>query len=93
MSDDPEEFADHGFGIALYFSLLQNLLILCFALLLISIAVMIMYVNGGISGDNIMNSNSNILPQDRFAGLDYYSNWANQMSVGRCNFTINNNSA
>ena len=83
LSESPNEYASHGFGITLYFAMMKSLIYMCCILCLCSLIMFIIYLNGGPAGGSFSSSNENIKAVERVAGRHYYDSFTNRISLGR----------
>eukprot|EP00826_Nyctotherus_ovalis_P064033 TRINITY_DN9389_c0_g1_i3.p1 TRINITY_DN9389_c0_g1~~TRINITY_DN9389_c0_g1_i3.p1 ORF type:complete len:832 (-),score=219.91 TRINITY_DN9389_c0_g1_i3:124-2619(-) len=82
ICDDPRTFAAHGFGISLYYILMRYLLYICGILLFWCAALMVMYVNGGVT-ELTIGKDTEIQEEERVAFPNYGKTLANEWSIGR----------
>eukprot|EP00826_Nyctotherus_ovalis_P041054 TRINITY_DN4095_c0_g1_i9.p1 TRINITY_DN4095_c0_g1~~TRINITY_DN4095_c0_g1_i9.p1 ORF type:complete len:874 (+),score=261.88 TRINITY_DN4095_c0_g1_i9:376-2997(+) len=83
LCDPSKDFANHGFGITLYFAMMKHMIYLSGIIFVWCVVMFIIYLNGGITEGHLTNSNDDIETGERVAGKYYYDSFANKLSLGR----------
>ena len=70
--EDTDNFAIHGFGISLYFSMMRYLMYICLSLAAFAIVIILIFYSPLLS----------VEPEERIAGEDYEKTFVNSLSIG-----------